>query len=861
MTLPFRNPDLPLDARVADLISRLTRDEKISRLFHDSPAIERLGIPTYNWWNETSHGVARAGEATVFPHAIALAASWNRDLLDGVAEVIAVEARAKHHDAARRGEHGMYQGLTSWTPNINIFRDPRWGRGQETFGEDPFLSGELADVFIRTLQGDDPRAWRVAMCAKHYAVHSGPEVGRHAFDSCVDARDLRETYLPAFKASVRAGVAGIMTAYNRLNGVPCSAHPQLLGEILRGEWGFDGYVVSDVGAIADMWAHHKWAASPEEGCAAAVREGCDLNGGWEYGALAPALDRGLLTEEELDRAVANVLRILFRLGLFDPEDSVPWAGTSMDRVCCPEHRALAREAARQSLVLLTNDGILPLNRATTRRIAVVGPNAHSVRVLLGNYHGTPRDPVTLLDGIRNVAGAGIEVLFAEGCHLAAGAGDAVPIPAEHLHADNAPGLRGEYFAAATCGGGPALVRRDDNVAFIWWDQTPDRALPVGQSFSVRWSGTLRIPREGVYRLGVTSDATIRLSIDGQVVANKTPVHGGETKSVSRRYRAGDEVPLVIEYEGSTRAASAHLVWVTPEDEDAGMAAAVEAARAADVVIACVGLNSDLEGEEGDSGGLPGFVGGDRTNLDLPGRQSALLEALAATGTPLVVVACSGSALALGAACDRARAVLLAWYPGEEGGNAVADVLFGDANPAGRLPVTFYRTADDLPPFTDYAMEGRTYRFFRGEPLFPFGHGLSYTRFAVSHLRLAPASVPTDGEVKVAVTVTNEGEREGAEVVQLYVERVDAVDRVPLRALRGFARVVLAPGASRDVAFTLGPEDFSRVTRDGRRVVEPGTVRLHVGGKQPGCTGRADAATTQVLAATITLTGPAREIAP
>ncbi|MDK2971438.1 MAG: beta-glucosidase [Candidatus Sumerlaeota bacterium] len=862
MAFPFQDPGLPIEERLDDLLARLTLDEKIARLMHESPAIERLGIPAFNWWNECLHGVARAGKATVFPQAIGLAAAFNRTLMHEVASVIADEGRAKHHDAVRRGERGMYQGLTFWTPNINIFRDPRWGRGQETYGEDPCLTAELGVAFIRGLQGGDTHYLKAAACAKHYAVHSGPEVGRHSFDARVDERDLHETYLPAFRAAVvDAGVAGVMGAYNRTNGDPCCAHAHLNQTILRAQWGFEGYYVSDVGAIQDIWKNHCWVESVEEACAAAVKATCDLNGGWEYGALKKAVEQGLVDEAAIDASVRRLFRILLRLGLFDPEESVPFAGVPIEVNDCEAHRALAREAARQSLVLLTNDGTLPLDRAALRRIAVIGPVADSLRVLLGNYHGTPSRHVTILDGIRAAVEEGTEVLHDPGCHLAAGTGDPVPVPPYVLRTESgegaAPGLAAEYFDGHGLAGEPVLRRTDMGIAFNWGDQQPDARSFASPRFSARWSGVLAIPRAGVYRLGVTADAHIRLFLDGELVAAKSPIHGAETKSVAREFKAGDSIPVTVVYDGNTNAASARFVWLPPEEEEERpFASALAAAAQADVVIACLGLTADLEGEEGDSGGIPGFKGGDRLTLDLPGRQGELLDALCATGRPVVAVTTSGSALALGRAADQCAALLHAWYPGEEGGAAIAEALFGDANPGGRLPVTFYRSADDLPPFEDYAMEGRTYRFFRGEPLFPFGHGLSYTRFVYSDLRIG-AEAEIGADVPVAVTVANAGGRAGDEVVQLYVEHVEAGVRVPIRSLVGFERVRLEAGEARAVRFVLSARALSVVHPDGRRVVEPGRVRVFAGGGQPTAPGLERGA---VVAAEVLLTGKPLDLA-
>ncbi|MDI7276062.1 MAG: glycoside hydrolase family 3 C-terminal domain-containing protein [Anaerolineae bacterium] len=688
---PFQNPDLPVAARVDDLVSRLTLEEKVSQMMSAAQAIPRLGIPEYDWWNECLHGVGRAGIATVFPQAIGLAAMWDVDLMHRIAVAISDEARAKHHEALRQGDRGRYKGLTFWTPNINIFRDPRWGRGQETYGEDPYLTARLGVAFVRGLQGDDPRYLKLVATPKHYAVHSGPEHARHEFDACVSARDLWDTYLPAFEACVCEGkAASVMGAYNRVNGEPCCASPTLLEEILRRQWGFDGYVVSDCGAIRDIYHGHKVVATAEEAAALAVRHGCDLNCGVTFSALVKAADQGLITEAEIDRSVRRLFTARMRLGMFDPPERVPYAQIPHSVNDCPQHRALALQAARESIVLLRNEGnLLPLAR-DLRAIAVIGPNADAEVVLLGNYQGTPSRAVTPLEGIRARAGSGTEVRYAPGCEVA---------------------------------------------------------------------GTAA----------------------------------------------------------------------------AGVAEAVQAARGADVAILVLGLDQTQEGEEGQREGVPGEgpSQGDRVGLGLPGVQEELLRAVHATGTPVVLVLLNGSPIALAWAAAHVPAIVEAWYPGEEGGTAIAEVLWGDYNPAGRLPITFYRSDADLPPFADYAMAGRTYRYFSGEPLFPFGFGLSYASFAYTGLSVSPQEIARGESVTVRAEVRNTGHRAGDEVVQLYLRALEPGGPAPLRALAGFARLHLRPGEGRTVSFTIPPSQMARVDDSGRRVLEPGTFEVSVGGAQPG----------------------------
>jgi len=702
---------LSIAERVEDLLGRMTLEEKTGQMLNAARAIPRLGISAYNWWNECLHGVARAGVATVFPQAIGMAATWDDALIHRMATAVSDEARAKHHEAARRGERAIYQGLTFWSPNINIFRDPRWGRGQETYGECPYLTGRIGVAFCKGLQGDDARYLKLVATPKHFAVHSGPESDRHRFDARVSPKDLRETYLPAFKACVREAKAfSVMGAYNRTNGEPCCASPTLLGKILRDEWGFDGYVVSDCGAIADIHAHHKITASPEESAALAVKSGCDLNCGEVYESLPSAVERGLITEEEIDVAVRRLLTARMRLGMFDPEEMVPYAQIPREVVDCAEHRALAAEVARESIVLLKNTGVLPLSK-DREKIAVVGPAADNLDVLLGNYYGTPSAYVTLLEGIRRKVAGATEVLYAKGCEVA----------------------------------------------------------------------------------------------------------GASTE---------------------------------------GFAEALAAAEQADVVIACMGYSPKLEGEEGEVAASDG--GGDRTSIELPGVQEELLKKLHATGKPVVLVLTNGSPVAVNWAAENIGAILDAWYPGEEGGTAVADVLFGDCNVAGRLPVTFVKSLDQLPPFTDYAMKGRTYRYMEDEPLYPFGFGLSYTRFEYGAVKLSSTRLAPDQNLELSVEVRNAGNMAGDEVVQLYVSDLEASVPVPVRELRGFRRIHLAPGETRTVAFTLTPRELALIDTQGRAVLEPGEFAVSVGGCQPDARSRALGAAPPATA-TFTVTGEKTEL--
>jgi len=680
----YQNPDLPFARRVADLVSRMTLEEKVSQLQDVAPAIDRLGIPRYNWWNEALHGVARSGLATSFPQAIGLAATWNDSLVFRMATVISDEARAKHHEYVRQGSRERYQGLTFWSPNINLFRDPRWGRGQETYGEDPFLTGRLAVQFVRGMQGDDPKYLKTVSTVKHFAVHSGPEPERHTFDAVVSERDLRESYLPHFAAGIREGGAySLMCAYNRVLGSPACGSDVLLKDILRGEWGFSGYVVSDCGAINDIYERHKVVQTAAVAAALGVKTGTDLECGNVYANLVDAVRQGLITEQAIDTAVKRLFLARMRLGVFDPPERVRWAQIPISVLDRPAHRALARQVARESIVLLKNAGsVLPL-RKDIGTIAVIGPNCDDRRMLLGNYEGAPADSITPLRGIREAVSRGTRVLYARG-----------------------------------------------------------------------------------------SD------------------------------------------------------WVVPGDS--GLAEAVRAAEQADVVVLCLGLTAQLEGEEM-SVETPGFRGGDRTRIDLPDAQQRLLERIVAVGKATVLVLMSGSAVAVNWAQEHVPAIVEAWYGGQAAGSAVADVLFGDYNPGGRLPVTFYKSVNDLPAFDDYRMAGRTYRFFKGTPLYPFGYGLSYTTFAYKNLRTSATTLRAADTAVIWVDVTNTGRRTGDEVAQLYVRHLGSRVERPTEDLRGFRRVTLKPGETHTVAFSLPASSLAYWNSATHRwVVEQEPVELAVG---------------------------------
>lgn len=689
---PFYDTSLSIDERVKDLVSRLSLEEKADQMMHNTSGVERLGIPPYGWWNEALHGVGRSGTATVFPQAIGLGATFDSDLAFRVSSAISDEARAMHNAAKEKGYHLRYSGLTFWTPNINIFRDPRWGRGQETYGEDPYLTSILGTSFVKGLQGDDPKYLKTAACAKHYAVHSGPEKLRHEFDAVANPKDLWETYLPAFEALVEADVEAVMCAYNSTNGKPCCSNNYLLTEVLREKWGFKGHILSDCWAIVDLYTPadkggHGAVSTQAEAAALAVRNGVSLNCGSTYlEGLPKAVEQDLITEAEIDAQLSILLRTRFKLGLFDPKGSNPYDNIPTDVINSEENRALAREVAQKGIVMLKNDGVLPL-RNDLSRYFVTGPNAANSDVLLGNYYGVNPKLVTVLEGI---AGA--------------------------IH----PGSQLQY------------------------------------------------------RMGALLD---RESLNPQD-------------------------------------------WASPN------------AGTSDVTIAVLGISSLLEGEEGES--LASSTAGDRLDYNLPENQINYLKKLreAAGERPIIAVITGGSPMNLAEVHELADAVLLVWYPGEEGGNAIADILFGKVSPSGRLPITFPKSLDQLPPYEDYSMKGRTYKYMDEDPLYPFGFGLSYGSFTYGELKISKANISKDEEVTVSVEVTNEGEVESDEVVQLYVSDDEASVDVPNSQLFGVQRIKLAPKQSKNVSFTLKPNAFQLVNNDGQRVLEPGKFIVHVGGSSP-----------------------------
>jgi len=690
MGYEFMDTSIGFRKRAESLVKLLTVDEKISQMCHFAPAIKRLGVPAYTWWNEALHGAARAGTATVFPQSISMAASFDEKLVFDTACVISDEVRAKHHEFLRRGDTGIYKGLTIWSPNINIFRDPRWGRGHETYGEDPYLTGLLGSAFIKGMQGDDEKYLKTVATAKHYAVHSGPESLRHSFNAEVSDRDLRETYLPAFRDSVKDGGAySVMGAYNRTNSEACCASPTLLQKILREEWGFNGYVVSDCHAICDLHLHHGLTASPQESAAMAVKNGCDLNCGKTYARLTAAYAEGLVSEEDIDVAVTRLFEARMRLGMFDPPEAVPYSSIPFELNDCKEHHELAVDAARKTMTLLKNNGVLPLSKEYTK-IAVVGPNADEREVLLANYKGIPSESVTVLEGIRNAV-PNARIFYSQGCHI-----------------------------------------------------------------------------------------------------------------INTELR---------------------------EDETSLLSEAVSCALSADVVIVVTGINSRIEGEEADPR-YPEFGGGDRDDIALPGLQDKLIDMVSAVGKPVVCVNLSGSCVALCNAHEKCDAVLQAWYPGALGGIAVSDVLFGKHSPSGKLPLTFYKSVEQLPPFDDYDMENRTYRYFTDEPLYPFGYGLTYSEFEIDAEIFGPDVVKPGQTLEVEYEIRNKGALNAREIVQIYIRTPRAFSKMPVHELKATVPVLVESGSSTKGALKISDRHMSLIADDGKRMVYPGEYKIYIGFSQP-----------------------------
>jgi beta-glucosidase len=856
---PWLDPKLPAAERAHALVGRMTLEEKAAQLEDWATAIPRLGVPDYQTWNEALHGVARAGYSTVFPQAIGMAATWDPTIVQGMGDVISAEARAKYNQAQREGNHRIFFGLTFWSPNINIFRDPRWGRGQETYGEDPFLTSRLGVAFVGGVQGADLDHLRAVATSKHFAVHSGPEQLRHGFNVDPTPRDLEETYLPAFRATVTEGhVQSVMCAYNSIDGWPACTNKMLLKEHLRDAWGFKGFVVSDCGAIVDVNQGHKKTADITHSAALSLQAGTDLSCSiWTPGfnTLADAVHQGLVPEDLLTKAAERLYTARFQLGLFDPQGSSPLDNIRYAADLLTKDRQVALKAAQESIVLLKNSGILPL-KTMPKRIAVIGPTADLLPSILGNYVGTPMRPVTPLDGM-SLQFKATPILYAQGSTLAAGMQVPVPRTAFGL----GQGLKTEFFATPDWTGRALVTVTQPEVQADW-----ESALPVPQlathDYSVRWTGSLTVPAAGHYVFSIEPGDSFpyspiesyRFVLDGKVLSEGS-LRAGTDLSAMGNFKAApgasptappvmqfpktpsiavdftDTKPhdfrLEYSHSGDQAGGGVTLKWEAPAQ--AQLDEAVARANEADVVVAFVGLSPQLEGEE-----MPikidGFVGGDRTSLDLPAPQQKLLEAVAATGKPLIVVLQSGSAVALNWANQHAQAILEAWYPGVEGGSAIARTLVGLNNPAGRLPVTFYASLDGLPAFTDYALKGRTYRYFTGKPLWGFGYGLSYSTFKYGPVKLSAETLKAGDPLTATVTVTNSSAVAGDEVVEAYIKTPQPGG--PIHSLVGFERVAIAPGESKEVTLNLDPRSLSSVDEKGNRAILAGKYTLTLAGAQP-----------------------------
>lgn len=824
----FQNPELSPNQRATSLVAQMTLKEKVSQMRYDAPAIPRLGIPQYNWWNECLHGVGRAGEATVFPQAIGLGATWNEALMFDIGTAVSDEARAKHHQFVKENKRGIYQGLTFWTPNINIFRDPRWGRGQETYGEDPLLTSKMGVNFIKGLQGDDPRYLKVVATAKHFAVHSGPEKSRHEDNYQTSNKDLHETYLPAFKAAIQeAKVASVMCAYNRYRDEACCGSNLLLDSILRQDWGFDGYVVSDCWAINDFYLpeRHGVSANAQEASALAVSIGTDLNCGNTFDPnLSEAVLTDLIDEEVVDRALERLMAARFKLGMFDDEALVPWAQIPYEVVGSEKHKALSKRAARESIVLLKNENkLLPLAKEVNT-VAVIGPNANTRQALLGNYHGTSRYNITPLQGIRAKLPQA-NVLYAKGSDISKEWPLLTPVPSENLRSKNESGLLGEYFANSNWAGSPEFSRVDSTVNFTWIER-PIKKLKT-DTFTVRWTGQLIAPIDGTYRIGLRACNVGKMYINGSLVVEFQDDHQPTMKYHDLVMSGGEGVDVRIDYYNFHADPQVQLLWAR-FDEDL-LTPALEIAKQSDIVIMCLGLSPDIEGEE-----MPvvmeGFDKGDRSDIQLPSSQRELLKAVVATGKPVVLVLMNGSALAVNYAAQNVPAIIEAWYPGEFGGNAIADVLFGDYNPSGRLPLTYYKSVKHLPDFKSYDMTNRTYKYFSDAPLFPFGYGLSYSKFAYSALTV-DSEVSANDPIRLTVDVENIGAYDGDEVVQVYLQ-MPGVREAAKNTLVAFTRLNIKAGEKKTVELSISPDHLLVYEENGTVSRMKGDLVVCAGGGQP-----------------------------
>ena len=831
----YLNTSLPAEQRAADLVHRMTVEEKVSQLVNQSRAIPRLNVPDYDWWSEALHGVANNGGITTFPEPVGLAATFDPDAIHRMAIATSVEARIKYVEGMKDGHSDIFQGLDFWAPNINIFRDPRWGRGQETYGEDPFLTARMGVAFVTGMQGDDPKYYRAISTPKHYAVHSGPESTRHHADVMVSKHDQLDTYLPAFRATVtEAKAASVMCAYNSINGQPACVNEFLLQDQLRNKWKFQGYVVSDCDAVVNIFRDHHFTKTQPEASALAIQRGMDnecidfakVKDDHDYRPYYDAYKQGFLKESEIDTALIRLFTARMKLGMFDPPEMVPYTKIDEKELDSAEHRVLARSIANESMVLLKNDGTLPLKQGRLK-IALVGPLADQTKYLLGNYSGSPRHIVSVLDGMK-AEFPEAQINFVAGTQFLRTDGELVPESAL-TNAEGQPGLTAKFSSGVDPGQGPVLATRTVSTVDLNSENVPQEAVGT-YPLSVDWAGFLTVDEAGDYSIGVRASGNFAMVlVDGKPLVMQYLDSERPQSKVGHIHLERGKTALEVRYRqtkpGPTQA---QLIWAKYDPKPDS--AAIEAAKNADVVITVMGITSELEGEEMVVS-EEGFKGGDRTSIDLPKPEQELLDAVTATGKPVVLVLANGSALAVNWAQKHVNAILESWYAGEEGGAAVAETLSGKNNPAGRLSVTFYTGIDQLPPFEDYAMKGRTYRYFEGKPLYPFGYGLSYTTFSYSGLTLPQKAFEAGDPLTAEVTVTNTGEREGDEVAQLYLSFPN-VAGAPLRALRGFKRVHLKPGESRKVGFELRERDLSMVTAAGKPIIAKGTYSVSIGGGQP-----------------------------
>ena len=827
---PFCNPDLPVEERINDLLGRLTLEEKVGQMMNQTPAIERLGIPEYDWWNEALHGVARAGRATVFPQSIAMAATFDEQALYETFDMISDEARAKYHQYQKDHEYDRYKGLTFWTPNINIFRDPRWGRGMETYGEDPYLTGRMGVAVVKGLQGNDPKYFKTHACAKHYAVHSGPEWNRHEFDVIVSQRDLWTTYLPAFEELVTEGnVQEVMCAYNRYDGKPCCSSDKLLIDILRNTWGYEDIILSDCGAIDDFWRkdpntpRHETHPNAESASADAVKSGTDLECGGSYHALLKAVQDGHVTEDELDVSLRRLFRGRFELGMFDPDDRVPYAGIPYSVVESPKHVAQALDMARKSMVLLKNkNNMLPL-RKDLKKIAVVGPNANDSIMLWANYNGFPSKTVTILEGIRNKV-PNAEVIYALGCnhtndYIMTDYGNYITSPAGH-------GFTSTFFNNTDFTGEPVYNGLASSLHYTTGGNTQFAPNVNLTNFSARFTGEFESPVTGDVEFDISGNDGYRLFIGNDKVAEMWESDHTNGRKYILKAEQGKKYPVTIEY--MQRTGSADLNFSIGVRTPVDYKATASEVKDADIILFAGGISPRLEGEE-----MPvdaeGFRKGDRTNIEIPKVQKEMIKALKETGKPIVYILCTGSALALNWEEANVDAILNAWYGGQEAGTAVADILFGDYNPAGRLPITFYKSIEQLPDFLDYDMKGRTYRYMTETPLYPFGYGLSYTTFEYKKADLSKDKIGRDENVTLTLDIANIGNRDGDEVIQVYIKNPNDPD-APIKALKAFKRINIKAGATEQIRIELPPKSFWSFNAPKQIMeVRPGKYQILYGG--------------------------------